>query len=56
MFEDDEGMDPIPDLLMIGRLRPLVRNDSTMCMVAPPDYSLTPARRINKGDIHYTLS
>ena len=38
--------DDVPDLLaMTGKKKMLVRKDTNMCMVAPPDFSVTPGKR-----------
>ena len=48
---DDEDEDENDEDIMIltSRLRPLVRKDTSICMVAPPDFRLTPYKKRKTG-------
>ena len=48
---DDEGEEEADEDVMIltSRLRPLVRKDTSICMVAPPDFRLTPYKKRKTG-------
>ena len=50
LFDDDEEEEEDEDIMILtSKLRPLVRKDTSICMVAPPDFRLTPYKRRKTG-------
>ena len=46
---DDEEEEDEDVMILTSRLRPLVRKDTSICMVAPPDFRLTPYKKRKTG-------
>lgn len=46
---DDEEEDDEDVMILTSKLRPLVRKDTSICMVAPPDFRLTPYKKRKTG-------
>ena len=49
LFDDEEEEEDEDIMILTSKLRPLVRKDTSICMVAPPDFRLTPYKRRKTG-------
>ena len=49
LFDDEMDEEDEDVMILTSRLRPLVRKDTSICMVAPPDFRLTPYKKRKTG-------